>query len=280
MSFEVFPPKTASAFDSIKAAIEEIALLSPAFMSVTYGAGGGTSRYTVEIAENIEKKHCLPTLAHLTCVSSTRETVQRQIEDMKAAGIHNVMALRGDVPEELLGQDRSAWDYRYAVDLVRELCASAGDFCIGGACYPEIHPESASRQEDILHLREKVDAGCDFLTTQMFFDNDLYYKFLEEARREGINVPIIPGVMPITGVNQVERAIKLSGSYIPDKFLRLVEKYSKDPDSMAWAGIEYATEQMIDLYKNGVTNIHVYTMNKPYVARKIKNNLSDMLKNE
>ena len=277
LSFEVFPPKTASAFDSIKAATEEIALLSPAFMSVTYGAGGGTSRYTVEIAENIEKKYSLPTLAHLTCVSSTRETIKRQIEDMKSAGIHNVMALRGDIPEELLGQDRNAWDYRYAFELVREIRESAGDFCIGGACYPEIHPESASRQEDLLRLREKVDAGCDFLTTQMFFDNDLYYRFLEEARREGIYVPIIPGVMPITGVNQVERAIKLSGSYMPEKFLKMVKKYGSDPESMARAGIEYSTEQIINLFENGATNIHVYTMNKPDVARKIKNNLSEML---
>lgn len=277
LSFEVFPPKTASVFDSIKAATEEIASLSPAFMSVTYGAGGGTSRYTIEIAENIEKKYSVPTLAHLTCVSSTGDTVRARIADMKAAGINNVMALRGDIPEEMKGMDRSTWDYRYAVELVREIREADGNFCIGGACYPEVHPESVNQEMDILHLYEKVDAGCDFLTTQMFFDNDLYYSFLAKARAAGINVPIIPGVMPITNANQIDRAINLSGSYMPRRFLALVDKFGDDSSAMTQAGIAYATDQIIDLFANGVTNVHVYSMNKPYVARAILNNLSDIL---
>ena len=277
LSFEVFPPKSASAFDSIKAATEEIASLSPAFVSVTYGSGGGTSRYTIDIAENIEKKYSVPTLAHLTCVSSTRDTVRARIADMKTAGIQNVMALRGDIPEHMIGKDRSSWDYRYAVELVREIRQSDADFCIGGACYPEIHPESLDRRDDIIHLKEKVDAGCDFLTTQMFFDNELYYSFVEEARGAGINLPIIPGVMPITNANQIDRAISLSGSYMPRRFLALVERFGDDPSAMTQAGVAYATDQIIDLFANGVTNVHVYSMNKPYVARAILNNLSDIL---
>ena len=277
LSFEVFPPKTESALDSIKTATEEIASLSPAYMSVTYGAGGGTSKYTLDIAENIEKKYGVPTLAHLTCVSSTKSDVMQRISDMKAVGIKNVMALRGDIPADMKNMDRSGWDYRYAIQLVRELRESDGDFCIGGACYPEVHPESKNSREDIIHLRENADAGCDFLTTQMFFDNDLFYRFLEEARDAGISLPIVPGVMPITNATQIERAITLSGSYMPRRFLSLVDRFGDDPAAMTQAGIAYATDQIIDLYANGVTNVHVYSMNKPKVARAILNNLSDII---
>jgi len=277
LSFEVFPPKTESAFDSVKHATEEIAKLHPSFMSVTYGAGGGTSRYTLEIAKNIKQLHGVPTLAHLTCVSSTKETVHQKIEDMKQAGITNVMALRGDIPESLLGTDRSGWSYHYAIDLIRELKESGADFCIGGACYPEIHPESTDQRADIKYLKEKVDAGCEFLTTQMFFDNNLLYNFLYKIREAGITVPVIPGVMPITNAKQVERAIKLSGSFMPQRFKSLVDKFGGDPAAMKQAGIAYATDQIIDLYANGITNVHVYSMNKPDVAQKIQDNLSDIL---
>lgn len=277
ISFEVFPPKTESAFDGIKAATEEIASLKPAFMSVTYGAGGGTSRYTVEIAKNIEQSYGVPTLAHLTCVSSTKETVRERILDMKAAGISNVMALRGDIPADMLYDDRTRWDYNHAIELIRELRESDGDFCIGGACYPEVHPESRNADEDIKHLLEKVNAGCDFLTTQMFFDNELFYTFLDKARGVGINIPIIPGIMPITRANQIERAIKLSGSYMPRRFISLVDKFGSDPAAMTQAGIAYATDQIIDLFANGITNVHVYSMNNPRVAAAILNNLSDIL---
>ncbi|MBR4305063.1 MAG: methylenetetrahydrofolate reductase [Clostridia bacterium] len=278
LSFEVFPPKTRSGFNSVKAATEEIAKLRPSFMSVTYGAGGGTSKYTLEIAKNIKHEYNVPMLAHLTCVSSTRETVQQRIGAMKDAGIQNVMALRGDIPEELRDADRSGWDYRYAVDLVRELKESGGDFCIGGACYPEIHPESLDQKDDIKRLKEKVDAGCDFLTTQMFFDNNLLYNFLYKIREAGITVPVIPGIMPITNANQLERAIKLSGSFVPQRFKSLVDRFGSDPAAMKQAGIAYATDQIIDLYANGLTNVHVYSMNKPEVAAKIQDNLSDIIK--
>ena len=277
LSFEVFPPKTESGFDSVKTATEEIARLRPSFMSVTYGAGGGTSRYTLDIAKNIKAQYGVPTLAHLTCVSSTRETVHQRIAEIRAAGIQNVMALRGDIPASLADADRRRWDYRYAIDLIRELKEADAGFCIGGACYPEIHPESADQKTDIAHLKEKVDAGCDFLTTQMFFDNNLLYNFLYKIREAGITVPVMPGVMPITNANQVERAIALSGSFMPQRFKSLVDKFGSDPAAMKQAGIAYATDQIIDLFANGITNVHVYSMNKPDVAASILRNLSDML---
>lgn len=278
MSFEVFPPKTTTSFESVRAAVEKIAELRPSFMSVTYGAGGGTSQYTLDIAKSIKEKHNVPTLAHLTCVSSTRETVHSMIEKIKSAGIENVMALRGDIPADMQDADRSRWAYKHAIDLVRELKEADADLCIGGACYPEIHPESACQKDDIRFLREKVDAGCDFLTTQMFFDNNLLYNFLYKIREAGITVPVIPGIMPITNANQVERAIKLSGSFMPRRFISLVDKFGNDPDAMKQAGIAYATDQIIDLYANGITNVHVYSMNKTDVAEKIQANLSSIIK--
>ena len=277
LSFEVFPPKTDSAFESVENAVREIARLKPSFMSVTYGAGGGTSKYTLDIAKSIRDDFGVPSLAHLTCVSSTRETVKQRIEDIKNAGIQNVMALRGDVPADRMGEDRSLWDYRYAVDLVRELKECGADFCIGGACYPEIHTESVCQKEDIKYLKEKVDAGCDFLTTQMFFDNNLLYNFLYKIREAGITVPVIAGIMPITSANQVERAIKLSGSHMPHRFKSLVDRFGSDPAAMKQAGIAYATDQIIDLFANNVANVHVYSMNKPDIAEKIQSNLSDII---
>ncbi len=277
LSFEVFPPKSETSFENVKAATEEIAKLRPAFMSVTYGAGGGTSKFTLDIAKNIKQIYSVPTLEHLTCVSSTRETVKQKIEEIKAAGIENVMALRGDIPSEVQNSDRENWDYKYAIDLVRDLKTANPDFCIGGACYPEVHPESVNQKDDIRRLKEKVDAGCDFLTTQMFFDNNLLYNFLYKIREAGITVPVIPGIMPITNANQVERAIKLSGSFMPQRFKSIVDKFGSDPAAMKQAGIAYATDQIIDLYANGITNVHVYSMNKPDVAAKIQENLSDIL---
>ncbi len=277
LSFEVFPPKSDTAFDSVKTATEEIAKLRPSFMSVTYGAGGGTSLYTLDIAKNIKNRYSVPTLAHLTCISSTKETVWEKIQQMKDAGIQNVMALRGDLTPELEKSDRRLWAYRHAVDLIRDIKESGAQFCIGGACYPEIHPESSNQAEDIRYLKEKVDAGCSFLTTQMFFDNNLLYNFLYKIREAGICVPVIPGIMPITNANQVKRAIELSGSFMPQRFKSLVDKFGSSPDAMKQAGIAYATDQIIDLFANGITNVHVYSMNNPDVATKIQSNLSDML---
>ena len=277
LSFEVFPPKASSTFDEVKPAIEKIAKLKPSFMSVTYGAGGGTSQYTLDIAKDIRNRYGVPTMAHLTCVSSNKQTVAEKINALKAAGIQNVMALRGDLTPEMKLSDASKWDYKHAIDLVRELKESDADFCIGCACYPEVHPESPHQKEDIMYLKEKVDAGSDFITTQMFFDNNLLYNFLYKIREAGITVPVIPGIMPITRAVQLERAIKLSGSFIPQRFKALVDRFGGDDFAMMQAGVAYATDQIIDLYANGVQNVHLYTMNKPEVARAIQNNLSSII---
>ena len=278
LSFEVFPPKTDTAFESVQQATREIAKLKPSYMSITYGAGGGTSKYTLDIAEDIMKDYGVPTLAHLTCVSSSKATVQDRIFEMNKRGIKNVLALRGDIPTEMEADDRSGWDHRYAVDLIREIKESGFDFCIGGACYPEIHPESSNQKEDIKHLKEKVDAGCEFLTTQMFFDNNIFYNFLYRAREAGIDVPIIPGIMPITRASQVENAVKLSGCNMPERFINIVDHFGGDKAAMQQAGIIYATDQIIDLIANGITNIHVYSMNNSKVAQGIQENLSEILK--
>lgn len=277
LSFEVFPPKRETGLESVKTTTEKIAALKPAFMSVTYGAGGGTSKFTLDIAKNIKEKYDVPMLAHLTCVSSSHEMVEERISAMKEAGIKNVMALRGDLTPELEASDRSKWDYQHAIELVRELKESDGDFCIGAACYPEKHPESATLKEDIAHLKEKVDAGVDFLTTQMVFDNSLFLNYMYKIREAGITVPVLPGIMPITNEKQVERALKLSGSFMPQRFKSMVDRFGSDPKAMTQAGIAYATDQIIDLYANGITNVHIYSMNKPEVAMGIINNLSDIL---
>ncbi len=277
LSFEVFPPKTDSAFESVKNAVSEIASLKPAFMSVTYGAGGGTSKYTLDMAKEIKEVYGVPTLAHLTCVSSSKETVNNRISDFRDAGIENILALRGDIPENMLNDDRSMWDFNHATDLIDVIKKSDCNFCIGGACYPEVHPESVNKDDDIKHLKEKVESGCEFFTTQMFFDNNLLYNFLYRIREAGITVPVVAGIMPITNAKQVERAVKLSGSFMPQRFKSLVDRFGSDPKAMMQAGIAYATDQIIDLYANNITNVHVYTMNKPEVARKIQDNLSGIL---
>ena len=273
LSFEVFPPKTWDAYESVKQATEEIAALSPSYMSVTYGAGGGTSDHTVRIAADLQKKYGVPTLAHLSCVSSTKAEIHAQLDRLRENGIENILSLRGDLPADA---DRSSLEYHYASELTAEIAAYGG-FCIGGACYPEIHPESASQTEDIQHLKEKVDAGCDFLTTQMFFDNNLLYNFLYKIREAGITVPIIPGIMPITNASHLERSLLLSGSFVPQRFKSLVDKFGSNPAAMKQAGIAYATDQIIDLYANGITDVHVYSMNKPDIAAAIQANVSAIL---
>ncbi|MDY6222073.1 MAG: methylenetetrahydrofolate reductase [NAD(P)H] [Candidatus Alectryocaccobium sp.] len=277
ISFEVFPPKTSTSFDNVMSAAKQIAALKPAFVSITYGAGGGTSRYTLDIAKSIQDDMQVPALAHLTCVSSSRETIHERINDIKTSGISNVLALRGDLTPEMEAGGLVSRDYHHATDLIKELKAADPSFCIGGACYPEVHPESPNQAEDIKHIKEKVDAGCEFLTTQMFFDNNLFYNFLYKIREAGITVPIIPGIMPITKANQVERAIKLSGSFMPQRFKSIVDRFGDDPEAMKQAGIAYATDQIIDLYANGIKLVHIYSMNKPDVAEKITDNLSNII---
>ena len=280
VSFEVFPPKVETSFENVMSAAGKIAELKPSFMSVTYGAGGGTSKYTLKMSEEIEKRYGIPMLAHLTCISSDKDTVHERILELKEAGIENIMALRGDIPQDRLDEDRSKWDYNYAVELISEIKSIYPECCIGAACYPEVHPESPNQREDIKRLKEKVDAGADFLTTQMVFDNNLFFNFMYKLREAGVTVPVLPGIMPITKANQVERAIKLSGSFMPERFRSIVDRFGSDDNAMTQAGIIYATDQIIDLYANGITNVHVYSMNKPEVAAGIKNSLSSILGKE
>lgn len=272
LSFEVFPPKTEDKYESVEKAAAKIATLGPAFMSVTYGAGGGTSQYTVDIASNLEKIHHVTALAHLTCVSSTRKKVHEVLKQLKAAEIDNILALRGDIPSD----GTVATDYHYASELIREI-KEAGDFCIGAACYPEGHVESKSKTIDMDYLKEKVEAGCDFVTTQMFFDNNILYNYLYRIREKGITVPVVAGIMPVTNVKQIIRSCQLSGTYLPSRFKAIVDRFGDNPAAMKQAGIAYATEQIIDLIANGVNFIHVYSMNKPDVAELIKKNLSEIL---
>lgn len=275
LSLEVFPPKTTTAIENVNRSVKEIAALKPHFMSVTYGAGGGTSEHTVQIAKDIKAAYGVPSMAHLTCVSSTKETVGKQLSAMQEAGIENVLALRGDIPSE--SEFPLPNQFHYAVELVRYIKQVAPDMCIGGACYPEGHPEAASKAEDIRHIKEKVDAGCEFLTTQMFFDNSIFYNYMYRLREAGIMVPVIAGIMPITRKNQVDRSIQLSGSCVPARFKSIVDWFGENPAKMKQAGIAYATDQIIDLIANGISHIHVYTMNDAEVAAGIMNNLSEIV---
>lgn len=275
LSFEVFPPKNNANYESIRAAVEEVASLMPSYISVTYGAGGGTSDYTVALAADVQDRYHLPVLAHLSCVNATRQGVVAQLDAMRKRGIANVLALRGDMPPGSAPQEH--WGYRYAGELVAEL-REYGGFCVGGACYPEGHTESPSQKEDILHLKEKVDAGCAFLTTQMFFDNNVYYNFLFKARDAGIRVPIVAGIMPVTNAAQIKRIVALSGTALPQRFRYILDRFGDNPATMRQAGIAYATEQIVDLFANGVQAVHVYSMNNAFVARKIGENLSEILK--
>ena len=271
-SLAVFPQKTSENYTETARKALEIARLNPDFMSVTYGAGGGTGEFTAGIAEEIQKSYGVPTLAHLTCVSSGRDHVMKMLEVYREKGIENILALRGDIPQD----GKVSTDYKYAVELIRDIREN-GDFCIGGACYPEGHVESENKREDLRHLKEKTDAGLDFLTTQMFFNNDIFYNFLYRAREAGIEIPVIAGIMPITSAKMLKRSIAMSGTDVPQRFRAIVDYFGTDPAAMTQAGIVYASEQIIDLIANGIRHIHVYTMNKPDVAGGIMKNLSHIL---
>lgn len=275
ISFEVFPPKTDAGFDKVLDATDKIAALKPSYISVTYGAGGGTSKNTARIASHIKEDLGVLSLAHLTCASSTKEEVRSVIANLKQLGIENILALRGDIPEGMVfpSGDR----FRYAWELVEEI-RKHGDFCIGAACYPEGHVENEHKADDIRYLKQKVDSGVDFLTTQMFFDNDIHYNFLYRIREAGITVPVLPGIMPITSATQMKRSQELSGTIFPRRFLALLDRFGSHPEAMMQAGIAYATDQIIDLLSNGVKNIHIYSMNKPDVAAKIMSNLSEIIR--
>lgn len=273
ISCELFPPKQGSQLENVKQVVRDIAQIKPVYMSVTYGATGGTSDYTVDIANEIQNVNQIPALAHLTCASSTKEKVREVVEQLKEKRIENILTLRGDIPEN--ADFPLPNQYKHASELIADVKA-LGDFCIGGACYPEGHPEAETMHEDIEHLKEKVEAGCDFLTTQMFFDNDIYYNFMYKILKKNIDVPVVAGIMPVTNAAQIKRIISLSGNMVPPRFKAIVDRFSDNPAAMKQAGIAYATEQIIDLIANGVNNIHIYTMNKPDVAGAIFENLSEI----
>lgn len=273
LSFEVFPPKTSDKFEGVLGAVKEIAKEKPDYMSVTYGAGGGTSEYTAAICKTLNDSG-VPALAHLTCLSSSKERIHHELDRLQTMGIENVLALRGDIPE---GFDRSTIEYHHASELIKEI-SERGGFCVGGACYPEGHPESENAAADLEGLRAKVDSGCEFLITQMFFDNNILYNFLYRLYRAGINVPVVAGIMPVTSASQIKRLCAISSSALPQRFVRIVDRYGDKPEAMKQAGIAYATEQIIDLYANGINAVHVYSMNKPDVAAAIKANISEIIK--
>jgi methylenetetrahydrofolate reductase (NADPH) len=270
VSCEVFPPKLHADLDQSRKIVSEIAKLSPDFISVTYGAAGTTASYTTELAEEIENCR-IAALAHVTCVSSDEYSLESYLNTLKANGIDNILALRGDMPQ---GREPKNV-YRHASDIAKAIKLQ-GDFCVGGACYPEGHPESDTVLADIENLKIKADSGCEFFTTQMFFDNEVMYSFLSKFQRKGINTPVIAGIMPITNARQLQRSISLSGTSVPRSLREMVERFGDEPLAMKQAGIAFATNQIIDLIANGVNNIHIYAMNKPDIAAKILENISSI----
>ena len=272
VSCELFPPKVGEQLPQSRIVAAETAKLKPDFISVTYGAAGSTAGFTAELAEEIES--CgIPALAHITCVSSDERSLADYLGLLKNRGIENILALRGDMPA---GSEPKKV-YRYASDLAAAI-KKAGGFCIGGACYPEKHPESSDVESDIEALKIKAEAGCEFFTTQMFFDNSKLYSFLDKLRKKGINTPVIAGIMPITNAKQVSRSVALSGTSVTKELADIVSRFGDDPAAMRAAGIAYATNQMTDLLANGVNNLHIYTMNKPDIAKELIDNISEMVK--
>lgn len=275
ISFEIFPPKKDSSIDTIYDTIEALKDLKPDFVSVTYGAGGSSRDKTIEIASIIKNKYYIEALAHLTCIALTDEKLEDFIENLKSNNVNNIMALRGDRPEGYSENLFYKGSYKYASDLIRRI-SSDDTICVGGACYPEGHLESNNLEEDIKNLKIKVDSGADFLVTQLFFDNELFYKFKDLACKMGINIPITAGIMPVTNRKQIERMVSLSGASLPQKFKRIMEKYENNPQALKEAGIVYATEQIIDLLSWGIDGIHLYTMNRPETCRRIIQNISSI----
>jgi methylenetetrahydrofolate reductase (NADPH) len=273
LSFEVFPPKSDTPINSIYSTIDGLAPLKPDFISVTYGAGGSGSNATIGICEMIKEKYGIEPVAHLACINLTKEKVLFELAQMRAAGIENILALRGDINPNIPPHE----DFRYAAELI-ELIKESGDFNILGACYPECHPEAPNMVEDIRHLKEKVDAGCSQLISQLFFDNEDFYAFREKAAIAGIDVPIEAGIMPVTNPKTIARMATLCHAKLPKKFLTIMSKYENDPIAMRDAGIAYAVSQIVDLIANDVDGIHLYTMNNPYIATKICSAVQSLFK--
>ena len=275
ISLEIFPPKPETPIDTIFDTIDALSDLKPDFISVTYGAAGGSKHYTVQIADIIKNKYGIEALAHLTCINSTKKEVEDILQQLKKSNIENVLALRGDRPQDesyIAPEDN---EYKYASDLIAHI-KSLGDFCIGAACYPEVHIEAESCIADLRSLKRKVELGADFLITQLFLDNNFYFDFIEKIAIMDISIPVSVGIMPVINKKQIERITSLCGASIPTKFRRILDRYENNPEALKEAGIAYATEQIIDLLSSGVDGIHLYTMNKPEVARKIIKQISSI----
>lgn len=273
LSFEVFPPKRDHPIESIYGQLSSLCALKPDFISVTYGAGGkGNDNRTAEIAARIKHNYGIESVAHLTCGSNTKEDVDRIADELRLNSIENILALRGDLPEGVECAD----DFAHASDLTAYL-TGLGGFDVAGACYPETHPESANEIDDILNLKKKVDAGASHLITQLFFDNETFYRYRDKLALAGIDVPIEAGIMPVINRAQIERMVTLCGASLPAPFARLMNRFGDDPDQMRDAGIAYAIQQIIDLLAAGVDGIHLYTMNNPYVATQITEAIRGLL---
>ena len=287
VSFEIFPPKrpepslfgeqeAEAAMARTKETVRRIAAEHPSFISVTYGAAGGTTgANTAAIAEFVQKECGVTALAHLTCITSSRERIADELKAFREKGIENILCLRGDFPPGTDAQARQPRDFSHAIDLVKALRPST--FCLGGACYPERHPECAHLDEDVAHLKEQVDAGLDFLTTQMFFDNNVFFHYLARLRSAGITIPVLAGIMPVANGRQIDRICRLSGTSLPPRFRAIVDRFGDAPAAMLDAGVAYATEQIVDLFANGVNHVHVYTMNRPEIAARIMGNLAGIV---
>ena len=273
VSCELFPPKKGSELEHAQEIVRTIAIQGVDYMSVTYGAGGTAVGKSVALVSEIER--CgVPALAHLTCVGADEQKIEGVLDQLKAANVQNVLALRGDLPQ---GQEHPLGDYAHASDLVKKI-KSYGDFCVGGATYPEGHPEAAGLDDDLEHTKMKVEAGCDFLVTQMFFDNSMFYNFMYRMLAKGIQVPVVAGIMPVTNLKQIEKIFTLSGTPVPAPLRAMAERFADHPAALKQAGMAYAIGQIVDLIANGFTNIHIYTMNKPDIIGGIRSNLSEIIR--
>ena len=273
LSCELFPPKQGAELQNSLEIVNRIAAVNPSYMSVTYGAGGSTVGYSAALAKEVQDNG-LPALAHLTCVKADEVKITEVLQQLQGHGVNNILALRGDIPADMQGDHQGS--FAHASDLMR-FVKEQGDFCVGGAAYPEGHPESGSLEQDIENTKYKVEAGVDFLVTQMFFDNTILYNYRFRLLRAGINVPVVPGIMPVTNAKQIIRICQLSGTKLPPQFRAMVEKFADKPEALKQAGIAYATGQIIDLISNGFDNVHIYTMNKPEIFKGIMDNLSEIV---
>jgi methylenetetrahydrofolate reductase (NADPH) len=266
-SFEVFPPKKESGIETVYETLGQLTDLKPDFISVTYGAGGSgvANASTTDLCSHIKNRLGVETIAHLTCLYNTRESVDEILEQLKSQGVENILALRGDANPDFAIKD----DFHYASELTEYILSKNMGFHVSGACYPEVHQEADSMRTDIMNLKKKIDAGADHLISQLFFDNNAYYDFIEKVRIAGIDVPIDAGIMPVTNKKQIERMVSMCGASIPAKLSKVLQRFGDNPEAMRDAGISYAINQIIELVSNGIEGVHIYTMNDPYVARKI-----------